>query len=101
LLFDQRKGLDAGALNGCHDVWCELLGLTTNLEPTGSSRILIDVHHMSAASRLAYYKNIIEPHNKVNKQNPIPVIASQAGYAATDYLQTQIDISRKGVETDG
>jgi len=99
-LFDQRKGLDAGALNGCLEVWQELLGITDKLEPTGSSRILIDVHHMSAAARLAYYKNIIEPHNKINKENPIPVIASHAGYAATDYLQTQIDYSRNGLETD-
>jgi hypothetical protein len=100
LLFDQRKGLDAGTMQGCHEIWCELLGLTSTLEPTGSSRILIDVHHMSAASRLAYYKNIIEPHNKLNKLNPIPVIASHAGYAATDYLLTQIEISKKGLETD-
>jgi hypothetical protein len=100
LLFDQRKGLDSGTLAGCLDVWRELLGLTSTLEATGSSRILIDVHHMSAATRLAYYKNIIEPHNKINKANLIPVIASHAGYAATDYLQSQIDVSRKGPEKD-
>lgn len=100
LLFDQRKGINEGTVTGCLDVWRELLGLTRVLEPTGSSRILIDVHHMSAASRLAYYKNIIEPHNRINKENPIPVIASHAGYAATDYLQNQIDRSRKGMETD-
>lgn len=100
LLFDQRKGLDAGALNGCIDVWRELLGLSRALEPTGSPRILIDVHHMSAATRLAFYKNIIEPHNRIHKENPIPVIASHAGYAATDYLQNQIDNSKKGLETD-
>jgi hypothetical protein len=100
LLFDQRKGMDAGALNGCLDVWRELLGLTRVLEPTGSPRILIDVHHMSAAARQAYYKNIIEPHNRLNKENPIPVIASHAGYAATDYLQNQIERSKKGHETD-
>ncbi len=99
-LFDQRKGMDAGTLSGCLEVWQELLGITNNLEPTGSSRILIDVHHMSAAARLAYYKNIIEPHNKINKENPIPVIASHAGYAGTDYLQNQIDYSRNGLETD-
>jgi hypothetical protein len=100
LLFDQRKGLDSGVFAGCLGVWCELLGLSHMLEPTGSSRILIDVHHMSAASRLAYYKNIIEPHNKIYKENPIPVIASHAGYAATDYLQNQIDFCKKGLETD-
>jgi hypothetical protein len=100
LLFDQRKGMGAGALTGCLDVWRELLGISNTLEPTGSSRILIDVHHMSAAARLAYYKNIIEPYNKKNKENPIPVIASHAGYAATDYLQNQIEKSKKGAEKD-
>ncbi len=100
LLFDQRKGIDIGTFSGCLEVWCELLGLSRTLEATGSSRILIDVHHMSAAARLAYYKYIIEPHNKIYKENPIPVIASHAGYAGTDYLQNQIDLSKKGLETD-
>ncbi len=100
LLFDQRKGLDAGIFTGCIEVWRELLGLSRALEPTDSSRILIDVHHMSAAARLAYYKNIIEPHNKIYSQNPIPVIASHAGYAATDYLQNQIDNCKNGLERD-
>jgi hypothetical protein len=93
LLFDQHRGLDTGMLTGCLEVWRELLGLTTELEPTGSSRILIDVHHMSAASRLAYYKNIIHPYNKKHKHNPIPVIASHSAYAGTDYLQSLIDQS--------
>ncbi len=100
LLFDQRKGLDTGVFPGCLEVWCELLGLTKTLEPTGSARILIDVHHMSAAARLSYYKNIIEPHNKLNKENPIPVIASHTGYAGTDFLQNQIDNSKNGLEAD-
>lgn len=100
LLFDQRKGMDSGALIGCLEVWRELLGLTNMLESNGSSRILIDVHHMSAAARSAYYKNIIVPYNRINKENPIPVIASHAGYAATDYLQNQIDRSKKYGETD-
>ncbi len=100
LLFDQRKGINEGVLEGCLDIWRELLGLTQVLEPTGSPRILIDVHHMSAAARLAYYKNIVEPHNRINKENQIPVIASHAGYAATDYLQNQIERSKKGLETD-
>ncbi len=100
LLFDQHKGIDAGVHTGCLDVWRELLSLTSTLEPTDSPRILIDVHHMSAAARLAYYKNIIEPHNRINNENPIPVIASHAGYAATDYLQDQIDYSKKGLEND-
>jgi len=98
LLFDQRKGLDAGLSADCHSIWLELLGLTQNLESTGSSRILIDVHHMSAAARLVYYKNIIEPHNRIHKENPIPVIASHAGYAGTDFLQNQIDKSERTSE---
>ncbi|MEY4930276.1 MAG: hypothetical protein RI909_1000 [Bacteroidota bacterium] len=100
LLFDQRKGLDTGANGACLDVWCELLGLSKTLEPTGSARILIDVHHMSAAARHDYYKKIIEPHNRIHKENPIPVIASHAGYAGTDYLQNQIDNCKNGLETD-
>jgi hypothetical protein len=100
LLFEQRKGMGAGALNDCMEVWCELLGLTETLEPTGSSRILIDVHHMSPAARYDYYKKIIEPHNQINREHPIPVIASHAGYAGTDYLQNQIDHFKKGFEID-
>ena len=99
LLFDQRKGLDQGILLGCLEVWRELLGLNPEMEPTGSSRILIDIHHMSAAARNAYYKHIIKPHNNNHSENPIPVIASHAGYAATDYLQNLIDRAKKGLET--
>jgi hypothetical protein len=98
LLYDQRRGQDQGILNGCMDVWRELLALTPELDPTGSSRILIDVHHMSAAARLAYYKNIIHPHNRRHKNNPIPVIATQAAYGNNDYLQNFIDQSSLGHE---
>jgi len=98
--FDQRKGLDAGLYPGCLEIWQALLGLTNTLEPNGSSRILIDVHHMSAAARLAYYKQIIEPHNKINRDNPIPVIASHAGYSGIDYLQHAIENAPTGWEQE-
>lgn len=91
LLFDQRKGQNLGALPGCVEIWKELLGLDSNLAQTGSARILIDVFHMSAASRMDYYQQIIQPYNQKNKENPIPVIVSQAAYSGTDYLQSLID----------
>lgn len=100
LLYDQRKGQSLGVLSGCLDVWKELLGLTHDLEPTGSERILIDVHHMSAASRLDYYKHIIHPYNQAHKENPIPVIASHAGYSGVDFLQTIVDLAKKNIDAD-
>ena len=100
ILFDQRKGQNLGVLSGCIEIWRELLGLTHELEPSGSARILIDVHYMSAAARFEYYKNIIYPFNQKHKDNPIPVIASHAAYAGTDYLQNLIDRAKKDPDKD-
>jgi len=100
ILFDQRRGIDQGVMSHCHEVWRELLGLNESLEPTGSKRILIDVCHMSAAARYSYYKELIFPFNRDNKENKIPVIASHAAYAGVDYLETMISNCKNRKEQD-
>jgi len=100
LLFDQQKGQDLDITHACIDIWREFLGLDKELRPNGSKRILIDINHMSAAARFTYYKEIIKPFNKENPQNPLPVIASHAGYAGLDSLEDMVQNATKKKETD-
>ncbi len=100
LLFDQHKGQDLDITHACIDIWREFLGLDKELRPTGSKRILIDINHMSAAARFTYYKEIIKPFNKDHSQNPLPVIASHAGYAGLDSLEEMVQNVAKKKETD-
>lgn len=102
-VYDQHKNMDKGVLkNATYSVMNELLGLDDNLESTGSKRILIDVKHMSAASRQNFYKTIIRPFNRKpeNAISKIPVIASQVGYSGVDGLDMQIQNARDGKEDD-
>lgn len=103
LLLDQRYNMDKGILkNATYGVLRELLGLDDKNESNGSKRILIDVKHMSAASRQDFYKNIIRPHNRKpeNTLSKIPVIASQVGYSGIDSLEELIKNARGGREDD-
>ncbi|HNV29891.1 MAG TPA: hypothetical protein PKJ83_12180 [Cyclobacteriaceae bacterium] len=100
LLFDQHKGQDLDVTHTCIDVWLEFLGLDKELRPTGSKRILIDINHMSAAARFTYYKEIIKPFNKEHPLNPLPVIASHAGYAGLDSLEDMVQNTARKKETD-
>ncbi len=100
LLFDQHKGQDLDVTHACIDVWREFLGLDKELRPNGSKRILIDINHMSAATRFRYYKEIIKPFNKEHPLNPLPVIASHAGYAGLDSLEDMVQNAAKKKETD-
>ncbi|MEP2670830.1 MAG: hypothetical protein ABJH04_17625 [Cyclobacteriaceae bacterium] len=102
-IYDQRKNMDKGVLkNATYSVMNELLGLDEDLNTTGSKRILIDVKHMSAASRQDFYKNIIRPFNRKpeNAISKIPVIASQVGYSGVDGLDTLIQNTKDGKEED-
>lgn len=61
-------------------------------------RILIDVKHMSAASRKQFYDEVVRPcaaHNDV-----IPVIASHCGYSGVKTLDEQITACRQNRERD-
>ncbi|MCB0493678.1 MAG: hypothetical protein KDC93_14825 [Cyclobacteriaceae bacterium] len=102
-IYDQHKNMDKGVLkNATYSVINEFLGLDDNLKSTGSKRILIDVKHMSAASRQDFYKNIIRPFNRKpeNAISKIPVIASQVGYSGIDGLDTLIQNAKDGKEND-
>lgn len=102
-VYDQRKNMDKGVLkNATYSVMNEFLGLDDDLNSTGSKRILIDVKHMSAASRQDFYKKIIRPFNRKpeNAISKIPVIASQVGYSGIDGLDTLIQNAKDGRETD-
>ena len=102
-IYDQHKNMDKGVLkNATYSVMKELLGLTESLESTGSKRILIDVKHMSAASRQDFYKTIIRPFNRKpeNALSKIPVIASQVGYSGIDGLDTLVQNAKDGKEAD-
>lgn len=102
-VYDQHKNMDKGVLkNATYSVMREFLGLDDNLKSTGSKRILIDVKHMSAASRQDFYKNIIRPFNRrpENAISKIPVIASQVGYSGIDGLDTLIQNAKDGKESD-
>ncbi len=102
-VYDQHKNMDKGVLkNATYSVMNELLGLDDDLKGTGSKRILIDVKHMSAASRQNFYKTIIRPFNRKpeNAISKIPVIASQVGYSGIDGLDTLIENAKNGKEDD-
>ncbi len=104
LLYDQRKGKDLGILqDSAYDVIRELLALDENLEPTKSKRILIDVRHMSPASRQVYYHSIIKKHNDqpANQQRKIPIMASQVGYSGIDSLDEMVRNANEGKEKEG
>ena len=93
--LDQSKGLDKGFNNKGREIACNLLGIDTSLNDTGSRRIIIDVKHMSPQARADYYQQIIKPYNnKSETKRKIPVIASHVGYSGAHSLQQLIDESK-------
>lgn len=89
LLYHQARQLGHG-IQRPHglEVIKELLGLSVELHATQSKRILIDISHMSAASRLDFYKHIIRPFNQRHQHRhmKIPVVASRVAYSGLDRL---------------
>lgn len=102
LLFDQREMRDRGFTKLGFDAALALLGLDSALRSEGTSRILIDVKHMSAWGRKEYYDRIVRPYNSrpENAANKIPIIASHVGYSGVSHLQAQIDKALANEERD-
>lgn len=66
-------------------------------DPDAGRRILIDVKHMSAASRIEYYA-IVRAWNEAHPDEKIPIIASHMGYAALSLEQLR-ERAQSGRET--
>jgi hypothetical protein len=98
LIFDQSENMNAPIPEDGLKIIQELLGLDeqNNRKPELGYRILIDVKHMSAASRKDYYGKIVRP--ALMKGDTIPVIASHCGYSGRKTLQDHID--DQDLETD-
>ncbi|HWA35852.1 MAG TPA: hypothetical protein VG737_17035 [Cyclobacteriaceae bacterium] len=101
-LFDQRRNLNKGVIKSAgYEIVRELLGIDENLQPTGSRRILIDMQHLSAASRNDLYEKIFRIYNKnIDPANPIPVVFIGAAYSGIDYLIEMIKNAHEGLEYD-
>jgi hypothetical protein len=101
-LFDQRRNLNKGVIRSAgYEVVRELLGIDEDLRPTGSRRILVDMLHLSAASRNDLYEKIFRIYNKnVDPSNPIPVVFVGAAYSGIDYLIEMIKNAHEGIEHD-
>lgn len=76
-----------------------LLDLDEDLKDQGGKRIHLDVRHMSARSRKAYYAQVVEPYNAWRDKQPaayrarypkIPVVMSHSGYAGVPTLAQMI-----------
>lgn len=98
VLMKQRKHMNEGFRINGHRIIRETLGLNMNLErdPSLGYRILIDVKHMAARSRVEYYELVKEC---MAKGDRIPVIASHCGYSGIKKLQDHIDCEK--LEKDG
>lgn len=71
LTLDQQEGLNQGFTELGWEV------MEAMLSKENGRRILIDTRHMSARSRIEYYKHIDE-HNRKNPNDRIPIISSHA-----------------------
>ena len=102
MLFDQTRNLNKGIIKvSGYEIVRELLGLDEALRPTGSRRILIDMLHLSAASRNNLYEQVYRIYNKnINPTQPIPVIFTGAAYSGIDYLIEMIRNGEDGREGD-
>ena len=89
VLMKQRRNMNGGFRRNGHRIIREVLGLNSNLErdPTLGYRILIDVKHMAAKSRMEYYSLI---NACLEKGDRIPVIASHCGYSGVESLAEHI-----------
>ena len=90
VLMKQRPHMNEGFRKNGHRIIRETLGLTKDLDRDSSLgyRILIDVKHMAARSRVEYY-DIVK--TCLAKGDPIPVIASHCGYSGLKTLQDHVN----------
>ncbi len=95
LLLDQRTNLNSGFNPDGRRILRELLGLDKSLiKDVGLGyRILIDVKHMSATSRMEFYSEVVLP--CLQKGDRIPVIASHCGYSGISTLAKHIELFSK------
>lgn len=82
-LINQNKGKDKGITEAGWHVVRELLSRQNG------KRIIIDVKHMSVASRKEYY-NFISNYNAVNPDDAIPVICSHCGVNGFSTMDSSI-----------
>ena len=89
LIADQSKNMDKGFNANGYKAARALLCLDAdNKRIPGERRILVDVKHMSAASRKDFYREIINP--AFEKGDVIPVIASHVGYSGIKNIDEMI-----------
>ncbi|MBS4072149.1 MAG: hypothetical protein KGZ90_12510 [Algoriphagus sp.] len=94
ILMKQRPHMNEGFRRNGHRIIREILGLNLAGEPDSSLgyRILIDVKHMAARSRVEYYDLV---KMRLAKGDRIPVIASHCGYSGIKTLQDHITFKKK------
>jgi microsomal dipeptidase-like Zn-dependent dipeptidase len=94
ILMKQRPHMNEGFRRNGHRIIREILGLNLAGERDESLgyRILIDVKHMAARSRVEYYDLV---KTRLTKGDRIPVIASHCGYSGIKTLQDHIDLEKK------
>lgn len=94
VLMKQRPHMNEGFRRNGHRIIREILGLNLagEKDPSLGYRILIDVKHMSARSRMEYYDLVKK---RLEAGDRIPVIASHCGYSGIKTLQDHIDCEKK------
>lgn len=94
ILMKQRKHMNGGFRRNGRRIIREVLGLDSKLEkdPKLGYRILVDVKHMAAKSRVEYYELVKEC---LAKGDRIPVIASHCGYSGIESLAEHIRCERE------
>lgn len=99
-ITDQKPGRNGSINDMGITAVKELLSLKDDFsnDPNKGHRVLIDVKHMSARSRLQYYDILDKNHEKENIW--IPVIASHCGYANRKTLQQLIIQGDSDMEKD-
>ena len=97
VLMKQRPHMNEGFRRNGHRILRETLGLNSNLEldPNLGYRILIDVKHMAARSRVEYYDLV---KTCLAKGDRIPVIASHCGYSGLSTLAEHIAKEKEEVD---
>jgi hypothetical protein len=97
ILMKQKHQMNTAFSQHGHRIVREVLGLNSELDrdPSLGYRILIDVKHMAAKSRVDYYKLVNEC---LAKGDRIPVIASHCGYSGIETLEEHIRCENEEVD---
>ena len=94
VLMNQKKHMNEGFRRNGRRIIREMLGLNSQFEKDSELgyRILIDVKHMAARSRMEYYEMV---KTCMEKGDLIPVIASHCGYSGMASLEEHIKCEKK------